>query len=207
MPPGKRSLSPAGPSSRKAAARRAAAPTFFATPADLAAWFTAHHDRASTLLVGFHKRESGRPSVTWPESVDEALCVGWIDGVRRRLDDEAYTIRFTPRRPGSVWSAINIRKAKQLIAEGRMRPEGLAAFEARRENRSGIYAYEQRPREMPEPYAGRFRKNRAAWAFFQAQPPSYRRTLVWYVISAKQEATRASRLERLIAASARGTRL
>jgi len=173
----------------------------------MAAWFARHHTTALSLLAGFYKRESGRPSVTWPESVDEALCVGWIDGVRRRIDAVSYSIRFTPRRPGSIWSAINIRKAQQLIAAGRMRPEGLEAFEARKESRSGIYAYEQRPQAMPEPYAGRFRRHREAWAFFEAQPPSYRRTLVWYVISAKQEETRASRLERLIAASARGRRL
>ena len=189
------------------AARPKARPTFFETPRHLAAWFAKHHATATELLVGFHRKESGRPSVTWPESVDEALCVGWIDGVRRRRDATSYTIRFTPRRPGSVWSAINIRKAEALIEAGRMRPEGLNAFEARRDNRSGIYAYEQRPRELPEPYAGRFRKQKAAWAFFEAQPPSYRRTLVWYVISAKQEETRAARLERLIAASAKGKRL
>lgn len=189
------------------AARPMARPTFFATPRLLAAWFAKHHATATELLVGFHRKESGRLSVTWPESVDEALCVGWIDGVRRRRDATSYTIRFTPRRPGSVWSAINIRKAEALIREGRMRPEGLKAFEARRENRSGIYAYEQRPRELPEPYAGRFRKQKAAWAFFEAQPPSYRRTLTWYVISAKQEETRTARLERLIAASAKGKRL
>jgi uncharacterized protein YdeI (YjbR/CyaY-like superfamily) len=189
------------------AARPKARPTFFETPADLAVWFAQHHASAEEILVGFYRKESGRPSVTWPESVDEALCVGWIDGVRRRHDHRAYTIRFTPRRPGSVWSAINMRKARALIETGRMRPEGLKAFEARRENRSGIYAYEQRPQQLVEPYAGRFRKHRAAWAFFEAQPPSYRQRLTWWVISAKQEETRATRLERLIAASAKKKRL
>jgi uncharacterized protein YdeI (YjbR/CyaY-like superfamily) len=182
-------------------------PVFFKTPAAFRAWLLSHHATAAELLVGFYKRDSGRPSVTWPESVDEALCVGWIDGVRRRVDAVAYTIRFTPRRPGSIWSAINIRKVKELIESGRMRPEGLQAFEARRENRSGIYAYEQRPQEMTEPYAGRFRKHRSAWEFFQAQPSSYRHRMVWRVISAKQEETRAARLEKLIAASAQGRRL
>jgi len=182
-------------------------PTHFKSPAAFRAWLRAHHATATELLVGFHKRESGRPSITWPESVDEALSVGWIDGVRRRVDAEAYSIRFTPRRPGSIWSAINIRRAQALIEAGRMRPPGLKAFEARRANRSGIYAYEQRPAALPEPYAGRFREHPAAWEFFEAQPPSYRRTLVWWVVSAKQAETRDSRLIRLIEASARGARL
>ena len=157
--------------------------------------------------MGFHKRDSGTPSMTWQESVDEALCYGWIDGVRKRVDDDRYTIRFSPRRKTSTWSAINMRRAKELEAEGRMTEPGLAAFALRRENRSGIYAYEQRSAELPDPYAKVLRKHKAAWTFFTAQPPSYRKTLCWWVVSAKQEATRAQRLDKLIAASAAGKRL
>jgi uncharacterized protein YdeI (YjbR/CyaY-like superfamily) len=182
-------------------------PTFFATPARFRAWLKKHHETADELLVGFYKKGSGRPSITWPESVDEVLCVGWIDGVRRNVDEESYSIRFSPRQPASVWSAVNIRRVAVLIEEGRMTPAGLAAFEKRRENRSGIYAYEQRPQDLPEPHATTFRQDAAAWAFFMAQPPYYRKTLVWWVVSAKQEATRESRLAKLIAESAAGRRM
>jgi len=181
--------------------------TFFKTPLDFRKWLEKNHTRVQELLVGFHKRGSGKPSITWPESVREALCFGWIDGVRRRVDDESYTIRFSPRRPRSIWSAINIKMAQELVDQGRMQAAGLKAFEARKENRSGIYSYEQRPQEFPEPYASKFRVNKAAWAFFQAQPAGYRKMVCWYVISAKKEETRLQRLERLIAESARGRRL
>lgn len=181
-------------------------PLFFPTPADFRRWLAQHHATATELLVGFHKVDSGRPSLTWPESVDEALCVGWIDGIRKRIDAHSYTIRFTPRRPGSIWSAINIRRVAALIAEGRMQPAGLRAFAARKENKSGIYAYEQPQAELVEPYAGLLKKNKAAWTFFHAQPPSFRKRACWWVISAKQEATRLKRLEKLIAASAQGKR-
>jgi uncharacterized protein YdeI (YjbR/CyaY-like superfamily) len=182
-------------------------PTFFRSPAEFRAWLAEHHATARELLVGFYKRASGEPSITWPESVDEALCFGWIDGVRRRVDDRCYTIRFTPRRAGSVWSAVNIRRVKALTEEGRMRPAGLTAFEARRENRSGIYSYEQRRAEFDEPCAGVLRKNKAAWKFFQAQPPSYRKMVVWWVVSAKKEETRLKRLGKLVEESAAGRRV
>ena len=139
--------------------------------------------------------------------MDEALCVGWIDGVRRRLDDTAYTIRFTPRRKGSVWSMVNIGRVAALRAEGRLQPAGEAAFAARQEGRSGVYAYENGPAELPAMYAEILRANPAAWAFFEAQPPGYRRTAVWQIVSAKQEATRRKRLDTLVAASAAGRRL
>ena len=181
--------------------------TFFKTPSDFRKWFEKNHSTAPELLVGFYKKGSGKPSITWPESVAEALCFGWIDGVRRRVDDESYTIRFSPRRPRSVWSAINIKMAQGLVAEGRMQAAGLKAFEARKENRSGIYSYEQRPQELTEPYKSKFQANKDAWAFFQAQPAGYRKMVCWYVISAKKEETRLQRLERLIAESARGRRL
>src|SRR5262249_36070143 len=182
-------------------------PIFFRAPADLRKWFAANHANARELWLGFFKKGSGKPSVTWPESVDEALCVGWIDGIRKRLDEESYVIRFTPRRPGSIWSAINIRRVEARSQEKRMRPAGRKAFAARLENKSGIYSYEQRPADLVEPYRTIFRKNKRAWAFFEAQPPGYKKTLTWWVISGKKEETRLKRLERLIEGSARGRRL
>jgi uncharacterized protein YdeI (YjbR/CyaY-like superfamily) len=155
-------------------------------------------------LVGFFKTDSGKPSMTWPESVDEALCFGWIDGVRRRLDETRYTIRFSSRKPGSVWSAVNIRKVEALTAQGRMRPAGRAAFEQRRENRSGVYSYEQRPEGLTAPYAAMLAKNAVARRFFEKQAPSYRRAATWWVISAKREETRAKRARTLIDLSAKG---
>src|SRR5437660_12051608 len=125
--------------------------TYFSTPADLRRWFRANHAKAAELWVGFYKKDSGKPSITWPESVDEALCVGWIDGIRKTLGPDRYTIRFTPRRKGSIWSAVNIARVKQLADEKRMRPMGVRAFAARRENRSGIYSYEQRRDQLEEP--------------------------------------------------------
>ena len=181
--------------------------TFFPAPDDLRRWFEQHHASETELLAGFYKRGSNEPTVTWSEAVDEALCVGWIDGVRRNLDAHAYTIRFTPRRKGSIWSMVNIRKVEVLTREGRMQPAGMAAFALRRENRSGIYTYEQRGEGLVEPYAGLLAANPAAWQFFQAQPPSYRKKIGWWIVSAKQEATRLARLEKIIALSASGQRL
>ena len=182
-------------------------PIFFPTAADLRRWFAEHHATAPELLAGFYKRGTGEASITWPQLVDEALCVGWIDGIRRSLDDRRYTIRLTPRRKGSIWSAVNIRRVECLLAEGRMQPAGLQAFAARRENRSGIYAYEQRLDRLPEPYAGFLKARSGAWQFFEAQPPSYRQKLIWWVVSAKREETRLLRLEKLITAAAAGQRL
>ena len=173
-------------------------PVFFKTPADFRKWLAANHASARELLIGFYKKDSGKPSITWPESVDQALCFGWIDGIRRRVDDERYTIRFTPRRKGSIWSAVNIKRAGELESAGLMAPSGLAAFEDRKENRSGIYSYEQRSAELPEPYARRFRKHTAAWAFFQAARPSDRKAACWWIVSAKREETRLLRLGKLI---------
>ena len=182
-------------------------PTFFRTPADLWKWFRKNHATAQELWVGFYKVSSGKPSITWPESVDVALSVGWIDGIRKRIDHESYKIRFTPRKKVSTWSAVNIRRVQVLIDEKRMQPAGLKAFEARRENRSGIYSYEQRPTELDEPYLSQVTRNKAAWKFVQAQPPSYRKVVIWWVVSAKQEATRLKRLKTLIEACERGRRL
>jgi uncharacterized protein YdeI (YjbR/CyaY-like superfamily) len=181
------------------------AATFFAAPAELRAWLDAHHATARELWVGFYKKGSGRPSVTWPESVAEALCVGWIDGVRRRLDDERYAIRFTPRRAGSIWSAVNVATMQELVAAGRARPAGVRAFEARTAARSGVYAYEQpAAAELDAASEREFRADAAAWAYFQSRPASYRRTALWRVMSAKRPETRARRLAELIDCSARG---
>jgi uncharacterized protein YdeI (YjbR/CyaY-like superfamily) len=183
-------------------------PLFFAKPADFRRWLEKHHHSATELLVGFYKKGSGRPSMTWPESVDEALCFGWIDGVRRSLDDESYTIRFTPRRPGSNWSLINIRKVKALIRGGRMKPAGLEAFKARDDSKSGVYSFEQRENaKLDRKAEATFRANRAAWRFFQAQPPGYRKIAAFYVMSAKREETRTKRLNILIEYSAAGQRI
>jgi uncharacterized protein YdeI (YjbR/CyaY-like superfamily) len=182
-------------------------PEFFKTPAAFRKWLAAHHAAESELWVGFYKKGSGKSSITWPESVDEALCFGWIDGLRKSIDEESYMIRFTPRKSTSVWSAVNMKNVAKLIKENRMQPAGLKAFAARKENRSGIYSYEQRSPELVEPYLGRLKRNKAAWKFFQAQPPSYRKVMNWWVVSAKQEETRGKRLERLIEESARGRRM
>jgi uncharacterized protein YdeI (YjbR/CyaY-like superfamily) len=183
-------------------------PTFFATPEDFRGWLQAHHETESELLVGFYKKGSGKPSITWPESVDEALCYGWIDGIRRSAGEDAYTIRFTPRKKKSTWSAVNIDRVAELTETGRMRPAGLKAFEAREEGNSRIYAYENRDKITLDPaLEERFRANEKAWSFFHAQPPGYRKTITFWVMSAKQDATRQRRLEQLITDSAAGNRI
>ena len=183
-------------------------PIFFETPAEFRAWLEEHHTDETELLVGFHKTGSGRPSMTWAESVGQALCFGWIDGVRRGLDEHSYTIRFTPRKARSTWSAVNIKRAKELVEEGLMRPAGLAAFERRSDDRSRIYAYEQRKQAKLDPAAEQeFRANSEAWAFFSEQAPWYRRNATHWVISAKKEETRRRRLRQLIGHSAAGRRL
>ena len=181
---------------------------FFATPADFRLWLAANHENAQELWVGFYKKETGCPSITWPESVDEALCFGWIDGIRKRLDEESYVIRFTPRKARSIWSAVNIGRVAELAREGRMQPAGIAAFKRRADDKSAIYSYEQRKRAAFDEAAERqFRANAKAWEFFQAQPPWYRKTATYTVISAKREETRQKRLAALIADSAAGRRI
>jgi uncharacterized protein YdeI (YjbR/CyaY-like superfamily) len=182
-------------------------PKFFKTPDEFRSWLSKHHDKESELLVGFYKKDSGKQSITWPESVDQALCFGWIDGVRRRIDDCSYSIRFTPRRQPSTWSSVNIKRVGELKELGLMLPTGLKAFEARREYRSGIYAYEQRSPELPPEYQKLFNKNKAAQKFFAAQPAGYRKTINWYVVSAKREETRLKRLNEVIKHSAAGQRI
>ena len=179
-------------------------PTFFDTPSDFRAWLTRHHASADELWVGFRKVATGLPSITWPESVDQALCFGWIDGLRKSMDTDAYMIRFTPRRAGSTWSEVNIKRVAALTAAGLMQPAGLRAFAGRTAEKSGIYSYETRPEALPETYAAIMRKNRAAWKDFDQRPPGYRRGAIGWVISAKTEETRMRRLATLMACSARG---
>ena len=159
------------------------------------------------MWVGYCKKGSGKPSITWSESVDEALCYGWIDGIRQGIDHVRYRIRFTPRKPGSIWSSVNIKRAQALIEQGRMQPNGLKAYRAKKENTSGIYSYEQRSVDLGEPYSGLLKKNEAAWRFFQVQPTSYRKAVSWWIISAKKQETRLKRLGKLIANSVQGQRL
>src|ERR671935_1724713 len=183
-------------------------PTFFATPEDFRAWLERHHDSVSELLVGFRKKGSGRPSITWPEAVDQALCFGWIDGVRRRIDEDSYTIRFTPRKPSSTWSAVHVKRMKELIEQGLVAPAGLAAFERRSDDRTAIYAYEQRHTAQLEPdQEQRLRANEDAYSYFESQPPFYRRAAIHWVTSAKKPETRERRLTLLIECSADGRRV
>lgn len=180
-------------------------PVFFATPEEFRVWLEENHATARELWVGYTKKGAGRPSITWPESVDEALCYGWIDGIRRSVDDTSYMNRFTPRRPGSNWSAVNIARVAELTAQGRMRPAGLAAFDRRRDETTAVYSYEQRHQAaLEEAEEQQLRANPAAWQFFQARPPSYRQAAIRWVISAKKAETRQSRLARLIEDSAQG---
>jgi uncharacterized protein YdeI (YjbR/CyaY-like superfamily) len=181
---------------------------FFATAGDFRRWLARNAHRAEELVVGFHKVGSGLPSMTWPESVDEALCFGWIDGVRKRVDGTAYQIRFTPRKPGSTWSAVNIAKAERLIAEGRMQPAGLEAFARRIAEKSRVYSYEQdEAASLTAAETKAFRRDKAAWRYFESAPPGYRRTVLHWIVSARQPATRERRLAKLIAACAAGRRL
>jgi uncharacterized protein YdeI (YjbR/CyaY-like superfamily) len=178
-------------------------PTFFASPLDFREWLEKNHANAQELWVGFHKRDSGRPSLTWPESVDCALCFGWIDGVRKSLNATSYTIRFTPRKPTSTWSAINIKRVAELTKMGMMHAAGMEAFGRRTEEKSAIYAYEQRHKaKLSAAYEKRFRAQHAAWDFYRAQPPWYQRVSAYWVISAKKEETRLKRLATLIEESA-----
>jgi uncharacterized protein YdeI (YjbR/CyaY-like superfamily) len=179
-------------------------PKFFATPTAWRDWLQRHHDQQQELLVGFYKKDSGKPSITWPESVDVAPCFGWIDGVRRKVDDVSYSIRFTPRKLRSTWSAVNIRRVEELINQGLMHPAGIKAFEARREERSGIYSFEQKNIEFDSAQERQFRADRTAWKFFRSQPPWYQRTATWWVVSAKREETKKKRLATLIKDSAEG---
>lgn len=191
-----------------ATAKKSSKPLFFSNPAKFRQWLVKNHTRADELWVGYYRKDSGRLSITWPESVDEALCFGWIDGIRKKVDDESYKTRFTPRRPKSTWSAINIGRVAVLTREGRMQPGGIAAFARREESNSATYSFENRASaKLTDGDKRMFRRDRAAWDFFQAQPAGYRRLASWWVISAKRSETRHERLQRLISESRAGRRL
>lgn len=182
-------------------------PIFFRSPEEFRAWLQEHHATERELLLGFYKKRSGVTGFTQAQAVDEALCYGWIDGHVKALDEHRYTARFTPRKPHSIWSAVNIRRAELLIAEGMMQPAGLKAFIGRDPRQAGKYSFENRPQSLDEADEAQFRANASAWAFFQGQAPSYRRTAIWWVVSAKTEATRRKRLATLIQDSAEGRKL
>jgi len=177
-------------------------PVYFETPQDFREWLLKNHDKETELLVGFYKVSSKKPSMTWSESVDQAICFGWIDGVRRSIDHESYSIRFTPRKSSSIWSNINIKKVEELTDKGLMHPSGINAFEKRKQNKSGIYSYEKEEASLSNEFEKRFKANKKAWKYFQQMPPSYRRPAIHWVMTAKREETKLKRLEELINDSA-----
>lgn len=180
---------------------------FFDSPADLREWMAQQHGTAKELWVGFHKKQSGKAGITYQEALDEALCFGWIDGVRKSIDEGGYSIRFTPRQPRSIWSAVNIKRVGELTTLGRMQPAGIKAFEERDEQRSRQYSFENRAQTLDATYEEQLRASPKAWEFFQAQSPSYRRVAIWWVMSAKREETRQRRLTTLVADAEQGRRL
>lgn len=180
---------------------------FFETPQDFRNWLKENHDKASEIIVAFYKKDSGKKSITWPEAVDEALCFGWIDSIRRKIDDESYSNRFTPRKKTSIWSAKNIANIERLQKEGLMHPAGWEAFEHRKEHLSKVYSFESKAKELDEDFTQLFKINRKAWEFFTNQAPSYQKVVIHWIMTAKQEATRLSRLEKTIRASEEGKRL
>ncbi|HXQ72123.1 MAG TPA: YdeI/OmpD-associated family protein [Pyrinomonadaceae bacterium] len=182
-------------------------PKFFATQEKFREWLEKNHASATELLVGFHKKSSGKKSITYAEALDEALCFGWIDGVRRRLDETSYQQRFTPRRARSIWSLVNVKHVERLKKEARMHAAGLAAYEQRDPKRTGIYAFENAPCELSAEYEKEFRKVKGAWEYFQTYPPYLKKTVSYWVMSAKKEETRLARLQRLIESSAKGERI
>jgi uncharacterized protein YdeI (YjbR/CyaY-like superfamily) len=182
-------------------------PIFFTNRAGFRAWLEQNHDSAAEIIVGYYKSGSGRKGLSWEESVEEALCFGWIDSVRRSVDEQSYCNRFTPRRAGSTWSLRNIRKVEELIAGGRMHPAGIKAFEQRKEENSGRYSFENERKELPDPMLQQFRRKITAWQYFEKQSASYRRTVTHWILSARKEETKQSRLQKLIDASARNERL
>lgn len=172
--------------------------TFFATPSQFRKWLEQHHKKEKELIVGYYKVGTGKPSITWSQSVDQALCFGWIDGIRKSIDEESYRIRFTPRKNTSIWSAINIKKVEELNKAGLMKPEGLKAFALRKDHKSNIYAHEKELVKLADLYEHQFKKNKPAWEFFNQQAPSYKKLIIHWIMDAKQEKTRWSRLEKAI---------
>jgi uncharacterized protein YdeI (YjbR/CyaY-like superfamily) len=183
------------------------APTHFKTPAAFRAWLRKHHKTVRALILRIAKAHAADRGITYAQALDEALCYGWIDGVRQRLDAESFSVRFSPRKPRSIWSRVNVRHVERLIQANRMTKAGLIVFEAREEGRTGVYSFEQRPTELPPEYCQRFRAAKPAWTYFQGEAPWYRRTSSYWVLSAKREETRLKRLETLIDCSAAGLRI
>lgn len=182
-------------------------PVYFKSQNEFRKWLEKNHDRESEIIVGYYKTGTGRLSLTWSESVDQAICFGWIDGVRRSIDEERYCIRFTPRKPSSNWSNVNIKKVEELTKKGLMKEPGLQAFNNRKDSKSGIYSFEKEAAQLSDEFEGQFKSNQVAWDFFGKQAPSYKKTHIYWVMSAKQEATRVARLEKLISASEKHVRL
>ncbi len=182
-------------------------PQFFPTPSHFRRWLEKHHQSERELVVGFYLKGSGKPSITWPESVEEALCFGWIDGVRHKLDEDSYTIRFTPRKPTSIWSQKNLATMERLIREKRVAAAGLKSYESRDLKKTALYSFERAEAKLSKEYEQRFRKNAKAWKFWEAQVPSYRKPATWWVVSAKQDATRERRLAMLIDCSEKGLKI
>lgn len=183
------------------------APRFFRTPAEFRRWLEKNHATAKELWIGYYKKDSGRGGMVYREALDEALCFGWIDGVVKTIDATSYLQRFSPRRPGSIWSNVNVRHIERLKTAGKMHAAGLAAFETRDPKKTGIYSFENRPKEFPPALKKQFQRNEKAWNFWTALPPGYRRTLTWWVLSAKRPETQQKRLAKLIAESAAGRRI
>lgn len=183
------------------------APIFFKNASEFRQWLEDHYNTEKEVIVGYYKIKSGKPSMTWSDSVDQALCFGWIDGIRKSIDEESYCIRFTPRNPKSIWSAVNIKKIEQLTLKGLMTPKGMELFNKRKPEKSGIYSFENRPERLPEAFENKFKKNKDAWKFFNDQAPSYCKTSIFWILNAKTEKTQNARLERLIKASGESRRL
>jgi uncharacterized protein YdeI (YjbR/CyaY-like superfamily) len=182
-------------------------PRFFTKQSDFRKWLEKNHRNETELVVGFYKVDSNKPSITWPQSVDEALCFGWIDGVRKSIDKDSYSIRFTPRRSTSIWSAVNIKKVEEFIKQGLMQPAGYESFEKRKEHKSKIYSYEKESVKLSAGFEKKITANKKAWTFFTSQAPSYQKTILHWIMTAKQESTKIIRLDKLISASEAKKRL
>jgi len=182
-------------------------PTFFKNQDEFRKWLEKNHDKKTELIVGYYKVDSGKHNMSWSQSVDQALCFGWIDGIRRSIDNESYCIRFTPRRPGSIWSAVNIKKVEELTKNGLIHPSGTAIFVNRKVSETNLYSFENENKTLPEQFEKEFKSNKQAWEFFSRQAPSYKRTTIFYIMSAKQEETRMRRLRKTIIESEKGNKI
>jgi uncharacterized protein YdeI (YjbR/CyaY-like superfamily) len=183
------------------------APTFFSNQTEFREWLKTNHAKEIELLVGFYKVGSSKPSMNWPQSVDQAICFGWIDGIRKSIDEESYCIRFTPRKATSIWSDVNIKKVEELTKQGLMQPAGIEAFRNRKEEKSRVYSFESDTKKLAGSFEKKFKANKVAWSFFTTQAPSYQRAIIHWIMTAKQEETRLSRLDKTITESERQMRI